>query len=94
MSLENTALNIERFGQSADERPLAIDLFCGLGGWTDGLLAEGWRFQKALIPALFLLSFFAVMILDKINTRIGAWAVLTFGFGWLAIVVWFGILQK
>ena len=24
-------------------RPLAIDLFCGLGGWTEGLLAEGWR---------------------------------------------------
>jgi hypothetical protein len=23
-------------------RPLAIDLFCGLGGWTDGLLAAGW----------------------------------------------------
>lgn len=23
-------------------RPLAIDLFCGLGGWADGLLAEGW----------------------------------------------------
>lgn len=23
-------------------RALAIDLFCGLGGWTDGLLAEGW----------------------------------------------------
>ena len=23
--------------------PLAIDLFCGLGGWTDGLLLEGWR---------------------------------------------------
>lgn len=22
---------------------LAIDLFCGLGGWTDGLLAEGWK---------------------------------------------------
>jgi hypothetical protein len=22
--------------------PIAIDLFCGLGGWTDGLLAEGW----------------------------------------------------
>ena len=23
--------------------PLAIDLYCGLGGWTDGLLAEGYR---------------------------------------------------
>jgi hypothetical protein len=23
-------------------RALAIDLFCGLGGWTDGLLAEGY----------------------------------------------------
>lgn len=24
-------------------RPLAVDLFCGLGGWSDGLLAEGYR---------------------------------------------------
>lgn len=24
-------------------KPLAIDLFCGLGGWTEGLLSEGWR---------------------------------------------------
>jgi hypothetical protein len=24
-------------------RPLAIDLFCGLGGWTEGLLVEGFR---------------------------------------------------
>jgi hypothetical protein len=23
--------------------PLAIDLCCGLGGWADGLLVEGWR---------------------------------------------------
>ena len=23
-------------------RPIAIDLFCGLGGWTEGLLAEGY----------------------------------------------------
>lgn len=23
-------------------KPLAIDLFCGLGGWTDALLAEGY----------------------------------------------------
>lgn len=24
-------------------KPLAIDLFCGLGGWTEGLMAEGYR---------------------------------------------------
>ena len=24
-------------------RPLAIDLFCGMFGWSEGLLAEGWR---------------------------------------------------
>ena len=24
-------------------QPLAIDLCCGLGGWTSGLLAEGWN---------------------------------------------------
>lgn len=24
-------------------KPLAIDLYCGLGGWTEALLAEGWR---------------------------------------------------
>lgn len=23
-------------------QPLAVDLCCGLGGWTEGLLAEGW----------------------------------------------------
>lgn len=31
--------------------PLAIDLFCGLGGWTDGLLAEGWRVRGYDIEA-------------------------------------------
>ncbi len=28
---------------SGAEKPLAVDLFCGLGGWTEGLLAEGYR---------------------------------------------------
>jgi site-specific DNA-cytosine methylase len=23
-------------------KPLAVDLFCGLGGWTEGLLSEGY----------------------------------------------------
>lgn len=26
----------------SEATPLAIDLFCGLGGWTEGLLAEGY----------------------------------------------------
>jgi C-5 cytosine-specific DNA methylase len=26
-----------------DGKPLAIDLYCGLGGWTEGLLSEGYR---------------------------------------------------
>lgn len=31
--------------------PLAIDLFCGLGGWTEGLLSEGWRVRGYDIEA-------------------------------------------
>lgn len=27
----------------ATPRPLAVDLFCGLGGWTEGLLTEGYE---------------------------------------------------
>ena len=26
-----------------DDRPLCIDLFCGLGGWAEGFVAEGYR---------------------------------------------------
>jgi hypothetical protein len=25
------------------DKPLAVDLFCGLGGWSEGLIAEGYR---------------------------------------------------
>lgn len=28
---------------ATERTPLAVDLCCGLGGWTDGLLAEGYR---------------------------------------------------
>lgn len=30
-------------GNGGAAKPLAIDLFCGLGGWTEGLLAEGYH---------------------------------------------------
>ena len=33
----------EEEGGSGAVRSLAIDLFCGLGGWTEGLLAEGYE---------------------------------------------------
>jgi len=28
---------------ASESQPLAYDLFCGYGGWADGLLAHGWR---------------------------------------------------
>lgn len=33
------------------EKPLAIDLCCGLGGWTEGLLAQGYRVRGYDIEA-------------------------------------------
>lgn len=48
------------------QRPLAIDLFAGLGGWAEGLLAEGWdvvgydierhRYGDARYPAQLVLQ--------------------------------------
>jgi hypothetical protein len=47
-------------------KPLAIDLYCGLGGWTEGLIAEGYRvvgfdierhaYGDALYPAQLVLQ--------------------------------------
>lgn len=42
--MQCTEQPINRFCRKARmKKPLAIDLFCGLGGWTEGLLAEGWE---------------------------------------------------
>lgn len=45
MSRENTESRTGLSGPSDGEsdKPLCIDLFCGLGGWTEGFLAEGFR---------------------------------------------------
>lgn len=37
------ASRLDPSGDHQAHQPLAIDLFCGLGGWTEGLLAEGYR---------------------------------------------------
>jgi len=34
-------------------RPLAIDLCCGLAGWSEGLVAEGWRVQGYDVEDMF-----------------------------------------
>jgi C-5 cytosine-specific DNA methylase len=34
--------NLPQTAAASTVTPLAIDLYCGLGGWTDGLLAEGY----------------------------------------------------
>ena len=45
-------MEVEALARDAHARkPLAIDLFCGLGGWTEGLLAEGYRVQGFDIEA-------------------------------------------
>src|SRR6266581_3173589 len=33
---------VEPGAEQAMSQPLAIDLFCGLGGWAEGFLAEGY----------------------------------------------------
>ena len=43
MSLANTVSLTELFGPLDVGKPLCVDLFCGLGGWTEGFLAEGYR---------------------------------------------------
>jgi hypothetical protein len=53
-------------------KPLCIDLFCGLGGWADGFLAEGYRvigFDIVLRPYPGQLVVQDVMTLDGSRFR-------------------------
>ena len=43
MLLENLEFLTKPSGQSSEEKPLCVDLYCGLGGWSEGFLAEGYR---------------------------------------------------
>jgi hypothetical protein len=37
----------------SDDRPLAIDMFSGLGGWAEGLIAAGWRIRAYDIEDMY-----------------------------------------
>lgn len=39
--------------ESSDERPVALDLCVGLGGWAEGLIMEGWRVIGVDIEDMF-----------------------------------------
>ncbi len=50
--------------------------------------------KKALNPATFLFSFFAVSIICMRRSKFGAAAIFILGYGWLAAIIWFGMLHK
>lgn len=50
-SSSNRAARKRAAPASEPSAPLAADLFCGLGGWTEGLLSEGWRVRGYDIEA-------------------------------------------
>jgi len=58
------------------------------------LVGEGIVLRSWFIPAFFLISFLITGVGSNLSFRFGYWAIPIFGFGWLAIIVWFGILQK
>jgi hypothetical protein len=47
-----------------------------------------------LVPGAFMLSFFGVLIGSDRSPEFARWAMPIFGFGWLMMVVWLGMLQK
>ena len=51
-----------------------------------------WFVKNILIPGLFLASFFVVMIGSDRSLRFARWAIPILGFGWLAVIIWFGML--
>lgn len=54
-----------------DERPIAFDLFCGLGGWAEGLLATGWRVIGFDLERRFIGRYPGELILQDVLTICG-----------------------
>lgn len=49
--------------------------------------------QKGIVPVAFLLSFLGLFWAARSGGRIGGLAVLLCGFGWLALIIYFGLLH-
>ena len=45
------------------------------------------------IPIIFFISALVVFIGTERSDKFALWAIPTFGYGWLALVVWFGMLH-
>ena len=52
-------------------RPLCIDLFCGLGGWAEGFLMEGYRVVGFDIEARFAKAYPGEFVLADVRTLDG-----------------------
>jgi DNA (cytosine-5)-methyltransferase 1 len=63
----------------SEVKPLCIDLFCGLGGWAEGFLAEGYRVigfdinPQPLYPAEFTLADVRVLARDVEEKHLSGW---------------------
>jgi hypothetical protein len=53
----------------------------------------GGVFRENLVPLIFLLSFIITLVGADVSDLFAYWAIPAFGFGWLAVVVYFGLLQ-
>ena len=52
-------------------KPLCIDLFCGLGGWAEGFLAEGYRVVGFDIDPRFAVVYPGEFVLQDVRTLDG-----------------------
>lgn len=53
------------------EKPLAVDLCCGLGGWAEGLLAAGWEVIGVDVDPRFIGRYPAQLVIQDVLTVSG-----------------------
>lgn len=67
----STLVSAARRHRMVDERPIAFDLFCGLGGWAEGLLATGWRVIGFDVEHRFIGRYPGELVLQDVLTICG-----------------------